>query len=62
MELCTTPEAIRQCCAAWRNQGQSIALVPTMGFLHAGHMSLMDHARLRAVSDEGKECAPVCRP
>ena len=38
-------DQLRRQVALWRQAGQCIALVPTMGNLHTGHLRLVDRAR-----------------
>jgi pantoate--beta-alanine ligase len=47
-ELVTTIAQIRERLAAARREGRSVACVPTMGALHAGHGALIERARAAA--------------
>ena len=44
MKIIRTKAELRALTQSWRRAGDSIGVVPTMGALHAGHLSLVDRA------------------
>lgn len=55
MKIVTTVEEVREYVRAWRKEGKSVGLVPTMGYLHEGHESLID----RSVKENDKTVVSV---
>jgi len=48
MEIVSDPQDMQAISRAWREVGLRLALVPTMGYFHAGHVNLMDYGRTAA--------------
>ena len=48
LRVARTVSALRRAVLQWRTAGERLALVPTMGALHAGHIALVRAAKRRA--------------
>ncbi len=55
IKIAKTVEEVRKYVNKWRKNGETVGLVPTMGYLHAGHQSLIK----RSVEDNDRTVVSV---
>ena len=51
MRTFTEPKKLQKWCRAQKLAGKRIALVPTMGYLHEGHLSLIERAKRKGADE-----------